>query len=294
MRATTVAMWNHSDVRIPWLDELHSRECPFCHTKTLTKKVENIWTEIPKGLEKQHRSTMRSHAEMNGNYLLEDQLILSGPDEESVDCCWCPVCGYWFVLRIFWISTKHQLWQMYYAIAGSLRDLDLRDHSVPISEIKKYLAARYQSRFELSPRKLEEVVASVFRSLGYRAELTSYSNDGGIDVVLQDWNGEVTALQVKRYKNSIKVEQIRSFIGALILQGTQRGIFVTTSRYQAGCRSIAKIAPMELDLIDAQKLFELVKLSQIAEADCYPAFLSEGNVKPPKLHFVEELHMNSM
>jgi restriction system protein len=52
----------------------------------------------------------------------------------------------------------------------------------------------------------EETVASVFRSLGYDATVTAYSGDGGIDVILHKGEERI-GVQVKRYRNSISVEQ---------------------------------------------------------------------------------------
>jgi restriction endonuclease Mrr len=43
-------------------------------------------------------------------------------------------------------------------------------------------------------------------------------------------------VQVKRYRNAIQVEQIRSLAGAHMAHGMTRGIFVTTSSFQSGAQ----------------------------------------------------------
>jgi restriction system protein len=73
---------------------------------------------------------------------------------------------------------------------------------------------------------------------GYDAVATSYSGDYGIDAVLKRSDGLEIGVQVKRYRSSIVVEQIRSFFGALVLGGYTRGIFVTTSKFQRGAPAV--------------------------------------------------------
>lgn len=124
--------------------------------------------------------------------------------------------------------------------AGTLKSLDLRNVEIPLNELRQYLVAKYNDRFLLNPRVLEELVASVFGDHGYQVRLTSYSGDGGIDVFALDGaGGELIGVQVKRYKQPIEAEQIRAFGGALVLQGVTRGIFVTTSTYLRGAQNAA-------------------------------------------------------
>lgn len=78
---------------------------------------------------------------------------------------------------------------------------------------------------------------SIVRANQKSAYATAYSNDGGIDVVLEH-EGKKHGVQVKRYKNKISVGEIRAFAGALLLNGLPSGIFVTTSDYQRGCYKI--------------------------------------------------------
>ena len=49
-----------------------------------------------------------------------------------------------------------------------------------------------------------------FGDLGYRARVTAYSGDDGIDVILDGDDDKAVGVQVKRYKNRIEVDQIRS------------------------------------------------------------------------------------
>ncbi|WP_158244292.1 restriction endonuclease [Trinickia dabaoshanensis] len=164
--------------------------------------------------------------------------------------------------------------------AGSLRELDLTDIQHPLQDVRDYLTIRYDKRFELHPRLFEETVASVFRDRGFLPRVTSYSGDGGIDVILER-PGERIGVQVKRYKNAISAEQIRSLAGALLIGGYTKGVFVTTSRYQPGATEVTALASargMAIKLLDAPRFFDELKIAQRSkfQAKDYENFYSIG------------------
>ncbi len=174
----------------------------------------------------------------------------------------CPVCGWW-VIHAVDQSYAGEIWIEDLGAYGHLRNLNLADLSQPIEEVKRYLLAKYEERFVLHPRLFEETVASVFRDLGYTSEVTGYQNDGGIDAILGGPDGELIGVQVKRYKNSINVEQIRALIGALLVGGFAKGMFVTTSSFQSGAGKIATRSTargIPIDLVDAKRFFEALKI----------------------------------
>ena len=127
------------------------------------------------------------------------------------------------------------------------------------------MTAKYDSRFSINPRLFEEVVASVFKSIGYNVNVTGFSNDGGIDVVLEKTKDDRIGVQVKRYKNKIKVEQIRAFAGALILSEFSKGIFVTTSDFQPAAVKASEIftaKTLPIQLINANQFYDALKITQ--------------------------------
>lgn len=190
----------------------------------------------------------------------------------------CGVCGWW------WAKIQYQdcysghsdpadesRWcyigkeQILRGTVGRLRNLDLADISTPIDEVRSYIAAQPESRFSLHPRRFEEVVASVFQDHGFIAELTAYSADGGIDMVLEGAQSRSVGVQVKRYRGSINVDQIRSFSGALFLGGFTRGVFVTTSRYEAGCDGVAALSGVRgipIELLDGRQFLDSLGVAQ--------------------------------
>ena len=79
-------------------------------------------------------------------------------------------------------------------------------------EVRKYLCAKEESIFNVHPRMFEDMVCSIFKDLGWNARATAYSDDGGIDVILDGRGGATIGVQIKRYKRKRRIEadEIRS------------------------------------------------------------------------------------
>lgn len=167
----------------------------------------------------------------------------------------CPRCGWWFYIDMEEVSkysedylevdTSGFCFGAYndYQVRvcdSSLKELDLSDQNQPLEDVRQYLLAKNEARYDVHPRLFEEVVGSVYRNLGYRVLVTSYSNDGGLDLILYDSSGSQVGVQVKRYKNLIKVSHIRELLGALVVSNLTKGVFVTTSDFQRGAHSLRR------------------------------------------------------
>jgi len=177
----------------------------------------------------------------------------------------CPTCRWWAAIdRAVLPAVKFQFWQLNLVSTASLIDFDPSDVSAPLEEVRSYLTRCYGARHSLHPRVYEQTVASVFRDIGYEAEATAYSNDGGIDIVLRSAHERI-AVQVKRRQRSVEVEQIRSFLGALQLAGFTRGIFVSASKFQRGAIQAAEAACRLLtpiELVDADRFLDMLGVAQ--------------------------------
>jgi restriction system protein len=197
----------------------------------------------------------------------------SGIDEIALTVQFCTMCGWWTKKRDVFTYFQGSFDVSHYAdgAIGSLRELDISDQSLPIEEIRSYLAVKYDKRFNLDPWKFEEVVASVYKDFGYHTRVTARSGDGGIDVVLDGRNNSVIGVQVKRYRGKIQVEQIRAFVGALYLKKMTRGIFVTTSSFQSGADKVAKLSKsrgIPIELVDAERFYQALGIAQRATYKC--------------------------
>lgn len=158
---------------------------------------------------------------------------------------------------------------------GSLKQLALHDISTPIDEVRSYLLGKRESRFELHPRLFEQTVASVFGDLGFAVNVTAYSGDGGIDVILEK-SGEQIGVQEKRYKGKVGVEQIRELVDALVLRDARTGIFVTTSGFTRGSQKTADqyaVHGYALELIDGESFLHALSIAQRPMYSSYGEFL---------------------
>lgn len=237
-----MSIWQYQDVGFELLNKFDSTCCPFCNEKliSLFNKKFDYWGDQKFGLKSK-----------SSNVLI------------------CQICGWWKALstKIDVSDSGSELPLTVIQENGAfaiLKNFNTRDINAPIADIRSFLLAKYESRFDIHPRLFENTVADVFRNLGYSTTITAYSSDGGIDVILQDNNGEI-GIQVKRYRSTIMVEQIRALVGALVFRGYNRGIFVTTSKFSFGARnSIIEFSKRGyiIDLINSEKFFSALKITQ--------------------------------
>jgi restriction system protein len=147
----------------------------------------------------------------------------------------CLVCGWWTVYRVHQGHLpRSREAESYSGTIGCLKELDLENASIPLGEVRKYIAAIKTKVFEVDPDVFEDIVGSIFQDFGYRVRVTGQrvpgsEGDDGIDVILDSSEGTV-GIQVRRYKKYLRIEAdaIRSLAGALLLGGHTKGIFVTT------------------------------------------------------------------
>jgi restriction system protein len=182
----------------------------------------------------------------------------------------CGDCGWWFAsVRLygefgyFW-GDSHRVG------AARLKEFSITNLELPLDEVQAYLLARWEKRFSISPRVFQDTVQSVFANLGYVTRATGFHNDGGIDVVLECGDGSSIGVQVKRYRNRIKVGVVRELLGALMLQGHARGIVVTTSDFQKGCYDTARVAAhvcrRRIELMNGNSFLEALRLARRGSA----------------------------
>ena len=121
-----------------------------------------------------------------------------------------------------------------------------------------------------SPKEFEKLVVKLLQSMGYggevklAAEVTKQSNDKGIDGIIKE---DILGLgrihiQAKRYakENLVGREAIQKFIGALAVEQSNKGVFITTSHYTQGAIEYAENlnGSTTLVLIDGKKLSEFI------------------------------------
>ena len=184
-------------------------------------------------------------------------------------------------------------WELHHAI---LVHVDISSNNVAIEDLRTHLARCWDDRKYINAQKAEDLVAGLLKEHYkcdiHRVTANANSADGGIDLLLIENNGKIySAIQVKRRiaRNVEAVKEVRDFVGALILEGLERGIFVTTaSRYSVSAQKVPKNPnlakhKLELELIDGEMLLELLKysissstLSLPVSIDCNTSWLSNN------------------
>lgn len=92
-----------------------------------------------------------------------------------------------------------------------------------------------------TPSEFEKLVVKLLQTMGYGGEIkdsgmvTKMSNDGGIDGIIKEdvlGFGRIH-IQAKRYKLDFCIgrEEIQKFVGALAVAQSNKGVFITTSRF---------------------------------------------------------------
>ncbi|MHA4866877.1 restriction endonuclease [Duganella sp. PWIR1] len=293
-----MTLWLHDQIgEPPTIGEILGCDCRFCRGKLIPIEIDDRWRGISAGIHAFHLDHIDAMAEFHGDFILRDKDFVREPEELDAQLYTCPLCGWWHVAKEIYLFTRNQIWFIECGAAASLKKFDKVDISLPANDVRQYLMGKYASRYNVNPRRFEEVVSSVFSSCGFRTELTSYSSDGGIDVILRDTREQPIAVQVKRHRNTIEVAPIREFIGAMTLNGFTRGAFVTTSRFSRGGQEIIQNAHgrgLTLNLIDAPKFFEHLEIAQVSDFIRYPTLIDDKILRTLSLEVSGESHMNAL
>ncbi|RYY01008.1 MAG: restriction endonuclease [Gammaproteobacteria bacterium] len=115
-----------------------------------------------------------------------------------------------------------------------------------------------------TPAQFEKFVLLLLQGMGYgmieenAIEVVGQSGDFGIDgIIYQDKLGiDRIYVQAKKWNdNKVQSKEIRDFIGSLSLRGTNKGVFITTSRFTDDALRAATMNPQnKIILIDGPKL----------------------------------------
>lgn len=113
-----------------------------------------------------------------------------------------------------------------------------------------------------TPDFFEHLVVDLLVKMGYggsfenSAQVTQYTNDGGIDgIIYEDKLGlDKIYIQAKRWDNQVGRPIIQQFAGALVGQNANKGVFITTSSYSKDARDYVQGIQQKIVLIDGREL----------------------------------------
>ena len=138
------------------------------------------------------------------------------------------------------------------------------DESIDIiyQRIREELAAELLVQIKNNtPAFFEELVIDLLVAMGYGglredAEAVGRSHDGGIDgIINEDRLGlDVVYVQAKRWEANIGEPPIRDFVGALDGERAQKGIFITTSKFNQAAERFAERSSKKIVLVDGEQL----------------------------------------
>ena len=178
----------------------------------------------------------------------------------------CNLCNWWHSTkegRINGVGRNTYSPNIHYPV---LEEIDISSNSIVINDLKLNLLKNWEDRKLISAGAAESLVQSILKehlSCDVRTSTANVNDpDGGIDLHVCSKNGNIiSAVQVKRRisKNTESVSEVRNFVGALEIEGINKGIFVTTAdRFTKPANKIPEKlksinSRLELELIDGQR-----------------------------------------
>lgn len=159
--------------------------------------------------------------------------------------------------------------------SSSIENDDERTPEEELSDSYERIKQNIQSQIlttilSKKPQEFERLVVKLLQAMGYGGEVknsgtvTQLSNDGGIDgTIKEDALGfNHISIQAKRYalKNAVGRAELQSFVGAVSVTPSKKGVFITTSDYTQ--RAIEYVGNLNgtptIILINGQQLVEYI------------------------------------
>jgi restriction system protein len=134
-------------------------------------------------------------------------------------------------------------------------------------EIRKSLASELLSKIKsCSPTFFENVVVELLVKMGYGGSVAEAgatigkSGDEGIDgIIKEDRLGlDIIYIQAKRWEGTVGRPEIQKFLGAVVGQGANKGVFITTSRFSKEALDYNPRNDCKIVLIDGHLLTQLM------------------------------------
>jgi len=145
---------------------------------------------------------------------------------------------------------------------GSEDDVDVVEDEPSAERVETYSRDFVETVLRgLDPGKFEYFVAAVLRAMGYRAEVTQLSGDGGVDVLASHdplrLTPPIIKVQVKRTTNSIGGPQVQALLGTLAPGGNELALFVTLGNYSSDATHISRTR-QDIRLLTGREFIDLV------------------------------------
>ncbi len=130
------------------------------------------------------------------------------------------------------------------------------------SKVKKILRDRL---INMNPSAFERLIGKLLEAIGFQADVTKASHDGGVDVhgelVIDNVIRVKMSVQAKRYKvgNNVQAPVVQQLRGSVNTVELERGLLITTSDFTKGAYQEAEAyGKANIDLMNGEKLVELL------------------------------------
>lgn len=135
-------------------------------------------------------------------------------------------------------------------------------------KVFSYLAKHPEELYNCTPREFEEFMAELYRKLGYKAELTKATRDGGKDIILRkpDILGDmVYYVECKQHnvKNKVGIDIVQRFTGVIEMDKVNGGIIATTSFFSSDAENwiMEKDLNYRIQMHDFNKIKNMLKVT---------------------------------
>jgi hypothetical protein len=206
-----------------------------------------------------------------------------GPWREICEMVWQCDCGWWQIDYYSYMEDEPRFkdWEKI-IYSSELRKFFVGDKNIPIKILRSYLEKYEEKVYQINDKKMEELVASIFRE-HFQCEVKEVgkSHDGGIDLIMIE-SDQPTIIQVKRRKSpnmTENVKEIRDLLGATLLSGSKKCIFVTTANHFSpdaiNSRNVAieKGIVESFELFDHRRFFDMLHLYRTDLSETWKQFL---------------------
>lgn len=227
----------------------------------------------------------------DGQRYLWDNPEKTGEPKLEMKSIWffiCYSCGWWQITKKSYIEDMDIVHDPY-IYHSVLERVAENSEKAKIIALRQSLQNNWEARKNLSSSDAAELVRDVLKEHYQCDVIHTKSNvntpDGGIDLLVGH-NGKkvLAAVQVKRRQTGKPegVSHVREFVGALAIQGQNKGVFVTTAdrftkTVYAEKQLLHENSRIELDLIDAGTLLELLNATTPYESPILPFDLTENS-----------------
>ena len=145
-----------------------------------------------------------------------------------------------------------------YEVKKEFKNSEFHKVLIPSIELEMlaYFSKKPEMLYELSPRKFEEVIASIFQNNGFEVELTPKTHDGGIDILAIEkkpiTGKSLYIVECKRYKpsNKVGIGIVQRMYGLVESYQANKGIIATTSSFSKDAKIFAEASKYRLSLSD--------------------------------------------